>query len=130
MVVGAALMVQEGVEVVQVMVTRPDAPAPPYVPPCELGPPPAPALPTTTVIVCPVVNCPALYIFDSAWLWENIEALTNQNSQKEYYVTDLIKMAFDQKKEVSAVSVSKVIEGLQPNTQAELAQLEKICAIL
>jgi len=48
---------------VHVMVTWPGAPAPPYLPPELGGIPPAPPLPTTTVTVCPAVNCPALYVF-------------------------------------------------------------------
>jgi len=69
---------------------------------------------------------PALYAFDAEWLWENISQIKNQNAQGEYYLTDLIKMAFEQQKLVAAVPVVNVIEGLQPNTKEELETLEKI----
>ncbi len=69
---------------------------------------------------------PAVYAFDSDWLWENIKLLKNENVQGEYYLTDLIKIARSQNKKIEAVPVAKTIEGLQPNNKEELALLEKI----
>lgn len=68
---------------------------------------------------------PAVYAFDSDWLWKNIEKLKNQNSQGEYYLTDLVKLACDQNKKIETVPVLNLIESLQPNTKEELQQLEK-----
>lgn len=68
----------------------------------------------------------ALYAFDREWLWRNIDSLKNENVQGEYYLTDLIKIACDQKKRIEAVPVSNMIEGLQPNSKAELDLLESI----
>lgn len=69
---------------------------------------------------------PAIYAFDAEWLWQNISNLKNENAQQEYYLTDLIGLAVSQGKNVEAVPVSNILEGLQPNTKEELAVLEDL----
>jgi len=67
-----------------------------------------------------------LYAFDKEWLWQNIDKLKNENAQGEYYLTDMIGLAVSQNKKVESVEVTNLIEGLQPNSKAELETLEKL----
>ncbi len=66
------------------------------------------------------------YIFDAAWLWQNIDNLDAENVQKEYYLTDLIKIAKAQGKRIIASPVSEENEALGINTLEQLAQAEEV----
>ena len=69
---------------------------------------------------------PALYVFNKKWLWNNIPKLNKQNAQSEYYLTDLIKIAKEQREKIIAVPVTNILEALQPNSKEELATLEEL----
>jgi bifunctional UDP-N-acetylglucosamine pyrophosphorylase / glucosamine-1-phosphate N-acetyltransferase len=68
---------------------------------------------------------PGLYCFENKWLWKNINKLKNNNIQKEYYITDLVKAAFDQKQTIGSYSLDPK-EALAINTKEELVRAEKI----
>ena len=64
------------------------------------------------------------YVFEASWLWKNLEKINNDNSQKEYYLTDLLKIAKDEKERIETVKISNQ-EALAANSKEELAILEK-----
>lgn len=67
---------------------------------------------------------PCYYCFDAAWLWEKLATLKNDNAQKEYYLTDLIKIATENGMETESIEIEPR-EALGANTKAELGILEK-----
>jgi len=69
---------------------------------------------------------PGFYIFDAAWLWGNIEKLQNNNTQQEYYLTDMVAMAKEQGKRIVAVPVSEESEALGINNPEQLTQAETV----
>ncbi len=64
------------------------------------------------------------YVFDAEWLWPNLRKIKNENAQKEYYLTDLLRMASEQKANIKTVQIDPR-EALGANTKAELEILER-----
>lgn len=67
----------------------------------------------------------AIYSFDTTWLWQNINKIQNNNNQKEYYLTDLIKMAFEQWIAINSLHIDP-IEAIWINSKEELEVVESI----
>lgn len=67
----------------------------------------------------------AIYSFDSTWLWQNIDKIKNTNNQKEYYLTDLIKMAFEQNINIDSFHIDPT-EAIWINSREELEVVEKM----
>ncbi len=65
---------------------------------------------------------PCYFCFDSAWLWSHLKMLKNTNTQKEYYLTDLVKMAVDEGVLIESVSIDPK-EALGVNTREHLELL-------
>jgi bifunctional UDP-N-acetylglucosamine pyrophosphorylase/glucosamine-1-phosphate N-acetyltransferase len=66
-----------------------------------------------------------IYCFDTQFLNENLPKLSNNNAQKEYYITDLVEMAIDQGLDVDAVSVNEEnFKGV--NSKYDLAHAETL----
>ncbi len=45
------------------------------------------------------------YCFSALWLWNHLKELKNNNAQGEYYLTDLIALAINDKEKVSSINV-------------------------
>jgi bifunctional UDP-N-acetylglucosamine pyrophosphorylase/glucosamine-1-phosphate N-acetyltransferase len=63
-----------------------------------------------------------IYCVDAEFLFSALSSLSNQNAQKEYYLTDIVRMASSQNKKVFAVLVDDPMEVMGINTRVELAR--------
>lgn len=68
---------------------------------------------------------PALYCFDTQWLWQHIEELDNNNAQEEYYLTDLMALAVSQGHHIPSLTIPPE-EAVGINTQEELDIAERL----
>ncbi len=66
-----------------------------------------------------------MYVFRGDWLWPHLAKLETNNAQKEYYLTDLIKMATTEGAGVMALSCDPR-EGIGMNTPEQVAEAEKL----
>jgi len=71
---------------------------------------------------------PSLYLFDSAWLFEALKKIKNNNIQKEYYLTDLLQIAIEQKEGVITAKIQNWREALGVNTLEQLKMTEELLA--
>lgn len=67
---------------------------------------------------------PCIYCFKSDWLFENLPLIKNENVQKEYYLTDLIKMGLEKGEKLSSVDI-RPEEVFGVNTKEDLDVVSK-----
>ena len=67
---------------------------------------------------------PCYFCFDANWLWKKLRTLKNNNAQKEYYLTDLVKIAMKDGLKIESISINPQ-EALAANSKEELEILEK-----
>lgn len=66
-----------------------------------------------------------IYQFETSFLCENLPKLSNNNAQKEYYITDLVEMAIQEGKVLIPLTVE--VENFKGvNSKVELAEAEVI----
>ncbi|MEZ6095002.1 MAG: hypothetical protein R3C03_12360 [Pirellulaceae bacterium] len=65
------------------------------------------------------------YVFDCQELLSGLDSLTDDNQQREYYITDLPGIMLKKGLKVCAVPVLKPIEALSVNTAEQLAAVER-----
>ena len=59
------------------------------------------------------------------WIWDHLRNLKNSNTQKEYYLTDLIKIAVDEGIPIASISIDPK-EAMGVNTKEHLKVLEEL----
>jgi len=70
---------------------------------------------------------PGLFCFDAAWVWKNINRLTNRNAAREYYLPDLLPLAIRDGHRIHTLSVDP-IESIGINTAEQLKLAEELLA--
>ncbi len=65
------------------------------------------------------------FAFHVAPFFELLSQIKNQNTQKEYYLTDVVSVLRLQKKKVAALLLNNLIEAQGVNSREELKKLEK-----
>lgn len=68
---------------------------------------------------------PSCFAFDTEWLWNQLDNLDNNNSQSEFYLTDVVEAGFRQNQDISTVVID-TYKGLGANTPEQLANVEYI----
>lgn len=68
---------------------------------------------------------PGYYCIKASWLWPALENLKPANAQGEYYITDLLQQAVEQKEKIGHISI-KPKEALGINTKEQLAMVEAL----
>jgi bifunctional UDP-N-acetylglucosamine pyrophosphorylase/glucosamine-1-phosphate N-acetyltransferase len=67
-----------------------------------------------------------VYIVRTRWLFDLLEELDNNNSQGEYYLTDIVASARDKGLNLNTFQIKESSETLGVNTMAELATASRI----
>lgn len=74
-----------------------------------------------------IAECnPSLYCFDRHWLFSALTHITNNNSQGEYYLTDILEWAITDKQPVATRAAADWREALGINTLDQLQLAEQL----
>jgi bifunctional UDP-N-acetylglucosamine pyrophosphorylase/glucosamine-1-phosphate N-acetyltransferase len=68
----------------------------------------------------------SIYVFHAPALFESLTKIRNENSQREYYLTDVIGILVAQKEKVGAFKVKSAEEIMGINTRQELAEVDRV----
>ena len=63
--------------------------------------------------------------FNYSWLFKNIADLHNNNNQQEYYLTDMVKIAFEENYEIGTLNI-EAHEAMGVNSLDELGVAESL----
>lgn len=70
---------------------------------------------------------PAYFCCDVPWVIESLKSLKNDNTQGEYYLTDLVKITFEESHYIDSIQINEK-EALGANTPEQLKVLESYLA--
>jgi len=66
-----------------------------------------------------------IYCFECKELFSALEKIDNNNEQKEYYLTDVLKIIYNDKHKIESMILEDQNEAAGINSQSQLAELEK-----
>ncbi len=68
---------------------------------------------------------PGIYMFNTEWLWQHMTAITNNNAQHEYYLTDIIEVAMRTGEDIYSLEITpEEVFGI--NTKEHLARAHEL----
>lgn len=67
------------------------------------------------------------YAFDARWLRKHVGLLSRDNVAREYYLTDLVRMAREDGDRVVALAISDIREAFGINDPEQLKRVERYC---
>ena len=66
---------------------------------------------------------PGMYMFNSAWLWKNLDKIKNQNAQGEYYLTDIVELAIKTREKIYNLPIDlKEVIGINSKEDLQTAE--------
>lgn len=65
------------------------------------------------------------YMFNSPWLWDKLQKIGDDNSQGEYYLTDIVELAIADGQQIHSLTISPQ-EGYGINSPADLEFARKL----
>jgi len=71
------------------------------------------------------LNC-GVYCFDAPWMWKHLTRLKPSGKKREYYLTDLVALAVEDRCKVESIILDDVAEVIGINTRVHLARAEKL----
>ena len=80
---------------------------------------------TPDILKIPEINS-GIYVFNAPALFQALSKIRNNNTQREYYLTDVIGILGNQRDKVGAFKVPSAEEVLGINTRQELAQVDRV----
>ena len=80
---------------------------------------------TPEILAIPEINS-GIYVFTAPALFEALTGIRNDNSQREYYLTDVIGILAAQNEKVGAFKAQSAEEILGINTRQELAAVDQV----
>ena len=77
------------------------------------------------ILQIPEINS-SIYVFNAPALFKSLAKIRNNNSQGEYYLTDVIGILVAERQKVGAFKAKSIDEILGINTRQELAQVDQV----